>query len=97
MEVPDFFKVRRGPCLGESSLLSNGFKFSSELFNPCSAAILSNLLILTYPLRRKLQNKIFVSRQRRLVDMEFFGASDLNHLANNILELAPKVLYHLTF
>ena len=25
--------------------------------------------------------------------MEFFVASDLNHLANNILDLAPKVLY----
>ena len=24
--------------------------------------------------------------------MEFFVASDLNHLANNILDLAPKVL-----
>ena len=40
----------------ESPLLSNGFKFSSELFNPYSAAILSNLLIPTYPLRRKLQD-----------------------------------------
>ena len=43
----------------ESPLLSNGFKFSSELFNPCSAAILSNLLIPTYPLRRKLQDNTF--------------------------------------
>ena len=40
----------------ESPLLSNGFKFSSELFNPSSAAILHNLLIPTYPLRRKLQD-----------------------------------------
>ena len=78
----------------ESPLLSNGFKFPCELFNPSSAAILSNLLIPTYPLRRKLQSKSFVSRQKtRLVDMEFFVASDLNHLANNILDLAPKVLY----
>ena len=45
--------------LGESPLLSNGFKFSSELFNPSSAAILHNLLIPTYPLRRKLQDNTF--------------------------------------
>ena len=43
----------------ESPLLSNGFKFPCELFNPSSAAILSNLLIPTYPLRRKLQDNTF--------------------------------------